>query len=227
MPPEQSGVPRSTGEQASDYKEYTFECVECGAIYNTHHPDYQPSDCYECGTQHPWERKQADGDGGESDTTPTQAELGEIAAETQNDAATDTDTTGGQLHDSYHAALQNDIDTPGDSDRVLGVVNEQMYGIQNHIDENWPALAPPDPLFNQFKQTADEMGHNAAVSEVDFRARYRDHLQGETPQARIAEIRTMLAEGTDVWIVCYENTDDKFCHRDILKRAILEVDHVG
>jgi len=73
---------------------------------------------------------------------------------------------------------------------------------------------------DEFKQEADEIGHNAAVAAVDFRPRYREHLQGENQQDAINSILDELDSGRDVWLVCYENTDEKFCHREILKAHI-------
>jgi uncharacterized protein YeaO (DUF488 family) len=132
-------------------------------------------------------------------------------------------TTGadtGTLHDTYHAALQNDHVEPADDDLVLGVVREQMYGIQKYIDENWSALAPPTELLHEFKDTADEIGHNEAVEAVDFRSRYRGHLTGTAQVMKVNNIIRELEAGRDVWLVCYENTDDKFCHREVLAENI-------
>mgnify|MGYP006299190413 CR=1 FL=1 len=128
----------------------------------------------------------------------------------------------GNLHDSYHAALQHSHDEPDEDDLVIGVVREPMYGIQKYIDENWPELAPSRQLLDEFKAKADEIGHNAAVDAVDFRERYRDSLDGAA-QERINKIVSELRSGRDVWVVCYENTDDKFCHRDILTDEIMQV----
>ena len=126
----------------------------------------------------------------------------------------------GTLHDTYHAALQHGHVNPADDDLVLGVVREPMYGIQKYIDENWPALAPTADLLGEFKDAADEMGHNPAVAAVDFRPRYRDSLAGIAQQMKMNDIVGVLEEGRDVWLVCYENTDEKFCHREILKEEI-------
>lgn len=126
----------------------------------------------------------------------------------------------GTLHDTYHVALQHDHVQPADDDLVLGVVRKPMYGIQTHLDRNCAALAPPADLLDEFKETADEMGHNAAVAAVDFRGRYRDYLDGADQVEAIRGVIADLESGRDVWLVCYENTDEKFCHREILVDVI-------
>ncbi len=126
----------------------------------------------------------------------------------------------GTLHDTYHAALQHGHVDPNDDDLVLGVVREPMYGIEKYIDENWPALAPTADLLAEFKTAADRMGHNPAVAAVSFRARYRDSLTGTAQQTKINDILAALEDGQDIWLVCYENTDEKFCHREILREKI-------
>jgi len=133
-----------------------------------------------------------------------------------------TTLTEGTLHDSYHAALQHSHDEPADNDLVIGVVREQMYDIQTHLDDNWPTLALSRELLTEFKETADEVGHNEAVTAVNFRERYQNWLTGTEQKKRINQIVDELRSGTDVWLICYENTDDKFCHRDILKSEITQ-----
>jgi uncharacterized protein YeaO (DUF488 family) len=91
-----------------------------------------------------------------------------------------------------------------------------MYGIQSYLTKNCPALAPPEPLLSEFKERADELGHNPAVDAVDFRSRYREHLTGDRQLSEMADIIERLQSGQAVWLVCYENTDEKWCHRDIL-----------
>ena len=119
------------------------------------------------------------------------------------------------LHDTYHAALQHGHVAPDEDDYVVGVVREQMYGIQTHLDTNIEALAPPRELLTEFKDLADEIGHNEAIEACDFEQRYRDHLNGETQQRAMRDLLEMLPE-TNIYLVCYENTDDKICHRTYL-----------
>lgn len=131
-----------------------------------------------------------------------------------------------ELHDTYHAALQHGHVDP-DDDLVVGVVRRPTYGIGNYLDRNVPELAPPDDLLDEFKSRLDEADggdeptHDEVWDEVDFDERYRGHL--ETPGAQRA-MDDLLAEldDRDVWLVCYENTDDKRCHRTILKEVMEE-----
>lgn len=127
----------------------------------------------------------------------------------------------GTLHDSYHAALQHGHDEPDKDDLVLAVVDEQMYGIQKYTDEWWPDLSPPTELLHELKDLADEIGHNEAVEELNFKTRYREYVQQDVEaQKAVGEVISELESGRDVWLVCYENTDDKVCHRTILREEI-------
>ena len=124
-----------------------------------------------------------------------------------------------ELRDTYHAALQHGHVEPDGDDLVVGVVRRPIYGIENYLDRNVPELAPPDDLLAEFKDLAAESTHDEAWAALDFAGRYREHL--ETPDARAA-MADLLAEleTRDVWLVCYENTDDKRCHRTILAEEL-------
>lgn len=139
-----------------------------------------------------------------------------------NNARTrDAESEIGTLRDSYHAALQHGHDEPDEDDLVIAVVAEQMYGIQKHTDEHWPVLAPPIEALREFKDRADEIGHNEAVDELDFDGRYREHVRQDIDvQKAVGAVIDELESGRDVWLVCYENTDDKFCHRTVLREEI-------
>ncbi len=130
-----------------------------------------------------------------------------------------------ELRDTYHAALQHGHVEPADEDLVVGVVRRPSYGIENYLDVNVPELAPPDDLLSEFEALADErddLTHDEAWDRVDFGARYRDHLRSsEAAQAAMDDLLGELASG-DVWLVCYENTDDKRCHRTILRDVLRE-----
>ena len=126
----------------------------------------------------------------------------------------------GTLHDTYHAALQHGHVNPSKRDLVLGVVAEQMYGIQSFLDRNEVELAPDRDTLREFKDLADEIGHNEAIEELGFEDEYRERLQQPAQQAAMGELANELDAGRDVWLVCYENTDDKFCHRTILREEI-------
>jgi uncharacterized protein YeaO (DUF488 family) len=129
----------------------------------------------------------------------------------------------GKLKDTYHAALQHGHAEPANNDLVLGVVQEPMYGIQSHIDENIPELAPSPELLAEFKEKAEKHGHNLAVEAVGFVPRYHEELQDESSQDQVNRIIDALEAGRDVWLVCYENTNEKFCHRTELKSYIQTV----
>jgi uncharacterized protein YeaO (DUF488 family) len=131
-----------------------------------------------------------------------------------------------ELRDTYHAALQHGHVDPGDDDLVVGVVRRPSYGIGNYLDRNVPELAPPDDLLSEFKTFVDEhddLPHDEAWHEVKFDERYRDHLRNPEPQQAMDDLLAELeSQAGDVWLVCYENTDDKRCHRTILKDVLQE-----
>ena len=136
----------------------------------------------------------------------------------------------GEIFDTYVAALQHDLTSlPSDARRV-GVVRKPTPWFHGVVDENRPALGPSDDLLDEFQTRRDEFGlqgmcdegaHNAAWEELDFAERYRDHLDTDEARAAISELSDLLDSGTDVALVCYENTDSKRCHRTIL-RDVLE-----
>jgi len=121
-----------------------------------------------------------------------------------------------QLRHTHKGALASGDVQPDEDDLIFGVVRETMYGIDRQIDRNEESLAPPSDLLQEFKQIADDVGHNAAVDAVDFRTRYLDHLSNEAPQEAMSDVIETVEDGTSVWLVCYEDTDKKFCHRLIL-----------
>ncbi|QLG27532.1 DUF488 family protein [Halorarum halophilum] len=134
------------------------------------------------------------------------------------------------LHDTYVAALQHDlVDLPAGT-RLVGVVRRPTRWFAGAVDENRPALGPPEDLLDDVKQAeedlkiaglCDEEAHNAAWDQVDFADRYREHL-GSAPAAAEAvdDLRTALNGGEDVALVCYENTAKKRCHRTILREEL-------
>jgi uncharacterized protein YeaO (DUF488 family) len=126
-----------------------------------------------------------------------------------------------RLRDTYHAALQHGHVEPAESDLVVGVVRHPVYGIEASLDRNVPALAPPEELLDDFESAAEGTTHDEAWVAENFADRYRDHL--ENPEAREA-MDDLLAEleSRDVWLVCYENTEDKRCHRTILRDVLRE-----
>lgn len=135
-------------------------------------------------------------------------------------------TSTDRLGETYVAALQHDlVDVPPDS-TLVGVVRRPTGWFRTTIDENYPALGPPPDLLDEFKQRheeftmrgmCDEGAHNAAWEEVGFEDRYRTHL-AETAAARdaAAELADRLRAGEQLVLVCFENTDQKRCHRTLL-----------
>lgn len=134
----------------------------------------------------------------------------------------------GDVTETYAAALQHDIaDLPPDATRV-GVVRRPTGWFSALVDENVPALGPPESLLTEAKERqealqtqglCDEEAHNAAWAETDFEDRYRAHLaDGEAADA-VAALADRVAGGETVALVCFEG-DDKRCHRRILDAVL-------
>ena len=61
--------------------------------------------------------------------------------------------------------------------------------------------------------------HNAAFEEVDFDARYREHLRADDDAgAALAALRERVSDGDDVALVCFE-ADDRRCRRHALRES--------
>lgn len=137
----------------------------------------------------------------------------------------------GRLFDTYAAALQHDLADVPEGTKRLGVVRGQTPWLAAVVDENVPELGPPRPLLDEVKdrqQTLldrgvdDATAHNRAMDDVEYDRRYRDHIESsDAAQAAMDRIRTELDDGLDIALVCYENTDEKRCHRTILRDLIL------
>lgn len=134
------------------------------------------------------------------------------------------------LGDTYVAALQHDlVDVPPEA-TLVGVVRRPTGRVRPTVDENYPALGPPEDLLDEFKQRhedfkmqgmCDEGAHNAAWNEVGFEDRYRSHLT-DAAEAREAvdELTGRLRDGEQLVFVCFENTDQKRCHRTLLEEHL-------
>ena len=138
----------------------------------------------------------------------------------------------GRLTDTYASALQHDlVDLPEDTVR-FGVVRQQTRWFAPYVDENLSALGPPTDLFDEFRDRRDELAdeglddaeaHNRAWADVEYDRRYRDHLvESADAQAALDRVRERLSAGDDVVLVCYENTDEKRCHRTLLREYLAE-----
>ncbi|WP_458189917.1 DUF488 domain-containing protein [Haladaptatus sp. NG-WS-4] len=120
------------------------------------------------------------------------------------------------LHHTYLAALQHDhVDVPEDA-VVYGVVRRPLPWLWGEIDDNLPAVAPPESLLDAFKARADEIGHDRAWADLEFERRYRNHLRtSDGAQDTMDELRRE-ARNRPVYLVCYENVEQKRCHRTLL-----------
>ncbi|MFC5972659.1 DUF488 domain-containing protein [Halomarina salina] len=135
--------------------------------------------------------------------------------------------TSGRVRDTYVAALQHGlVDLPAET-TLVGVVRRPTGWFRSTVDENQPSLGPPADLLDATKRRhdalkrrgmCDEGAHNAAWEEVEFEARYRDHL-ASTPDARdaVEGLVDRVRSGEDLALVCFENTDKKRCHRTVLR----------
>jgi hypothetical protein len=137
----------------------------------------------------------------------------------------------GTLTDTYVAALQHDLVDLPEGTRRVGAVRKPTPWFHGQVDENRPALGPPATLLEEFQAReeafamdgmCDEGAHNAAWEELDFDTRYREHLASGEAASAVADLRDLIEAGTDVALVCYENTDKKRCHRTILRDVLDE-----
>jgi len=139
-------------------------------------------------------------------------------------------TSSDLLEDTYVAALEHDlVDVPPDA-TLVGVVRRPTGWFRTTIDENYPGLGPPEDLLDEFKHLhedfkmqgmCDEGAHNAVWDEVGFEKRYRTHLtEAEDAQDAVAELTNRLRAEEQLVFVCFENTDQKRCHRTLLKEHL-------
>ncbi|SFL32906.1 Protein of unknown function, DUF488 [Halogranum rubrum] len=139
-------------------------------------------------------------------------------------------TTTDRLEDTYVAALQHNlVDIPTEA-TLVGVVRRPTSWFRTTVDENYPALGPPADLLDECKQRhedfkmqglCDEGAHNAAWDEVGFEDRYRSHLTDTADaQEAVIELVERLRSGEHLVLVCFENTDQKRCHRTLLKEYL-------
>jgi hypothetical protein len=133
----------------------------------------------------------------------------------------------GDLSDTYVAALQHDqADVPPDA-TLVGVVRRPTGWFSATVEENVPAVAPPEPLLDDAKSRESELesrgvddaaANRRAWAAVDFADRYRDHLDTDPDAvAAVADLADRLRDGESLALVCFENTDEKRCHRTILR----------
>nr|WP_244510037.1 DUF488 family protein [Halogranum gelatinilyticum] len=69
----------------------------------------------------------------------------------------------------------------------------------------------------------DEGAHNAAWDDVEFETRYRSHLADDADaQQAMDELTDRLRGGEQLALVCFENTNQKRCHRTLLRAVLIE-----
>lgn len=137
--------------------------------------------------------------------------------------------TRGSVTDTYVAAIQHDL-VDLDDVRRLGVVRRPTSWFNTVVDDNEPALAPPQPLLDRVQEAqedlkmqgmCDEGAHNAAWENLKFAEQYRDYLtDSAAAQQALEEVVSAVKDGESIALVCYENTDKKRCHRTILRDEI-------
>lgn len=102
--------------------------------------------------------------------------------------------------------------------------------LRGQVDENLDALGPPPELLDAFKGRYAELrasgvpdaeAHNRALVDVDYADRYLSYLDASREaRGAVRYVDRRLERGEDVVLVCYENTDEKRCHRTLLKDHI-------
>ena len=127
---------------------------------------------------------------------------------------------------TYFSALSNQQVDPADGDLVYGVVRYTQDWIDELVDRNIDALAPPSDLLDAYKtveSAAEEDGHSdpsrIAWESVNFADRYRQYLANHAEGV----VDTVADEATEttVWLVCWEK-DDRYCHRRLLTDEIVD-----
>ena len=126
---------------------------------------------------------------------------------------------------TYFSALSNQQVEPAADDVVYSVVRYTQDWINDLVERNIDALAPPSGLLDAYKrveEAAEEDGHanpsRIAWESVSFEERYRRHL---ATVEQVVDVVAEQAADTTVWLVCWEK-DDRYCHRRLLADAILD-----
>ena len=133
--------------------------------------------------------------------------------------------TEGSVRETYAAAIQHDLVDLPDGAYLAGVVRKPMPWLHGVVDDNFPALGPPEDLLEETKRREEDFKRqgicdaealNAAWEDTDFADRYRDYVRdSDAADEALAALEDRLAAGTDVVLVCYES-DEKRCHRHLL-----------
>lgn len=139
-------------------------------------------------------------------------------------------TSADLLADTYAPALQHGLVDPPEEATLVGVARRPTGLFSSAVDENYPSLGPPRSLLDEFEHRyedfklqgmCDEGAHNAAWEDRNFEERYRSHLM-ESADARraISALTDRIRAGERLVLVCHENTDQKRCHRTLLREHI-------
>jgi uncharacterized protein YeaO (DUF488 family) len=136
------------------------------------------------------------------------------------------------LLDTYIAALQHDLVALPEEATLVGVVRRPPRWFNSVVDENHSSLGPPPELLDEFKQRheefkmqgmCDEGAHNAAWEALSFADRYREYLETDNRAQRDASsLVERLQSEEQLVLVCFENTNQKRCHRTILRDYLVE-----
>lgn len=135
------------------------------------------------------------------------------------------------LLDTYVAALQHSLVELPEEATLVGVVRRPTGGFSSVVDENHPSLGPPSELLDEFTQRhedfkmrgmCDEGAHNAAWEALTFGDRYREYLETDSNAQRdVSSLVERLRSEEQLVLVCFENTNQKRCHRTILKDHLI------
>ncbi len=135
-----------------------------------------------------------------------------------------------RLGETYVAALQHDLITVPSDATLVGVVRRPTGWFNATVDENVQALGPPPALLDAFKDQyetfklqglCDEGAHNAAWDAVEFAETYRDHLSSDAAaNTAIRKLSDRLSDGERLFLVCFENTEKKRCHRTLIREHL-------
>lgn len=127
---------------------------------------------------------------------------------------------------TYFSALSHGKVNPDPDADVFGVVREPFDWIDDVVDRNIPALAPPADLLGAYKKVEaaaedreDGNPREIAWNSVDFEDRYLTYLERPDVEQPLSSVRER-AEDHPLWLVCYE-ADERWCHRRLLAERLL------
>ena len=141
-------------------------------------------------------------------------------------------STTSLLGDTYVAAIQHELVDLSEEATLVGVARQPTGWFRSAVDENHPSLGPPPELLDEFKQRHEDFklqgmcdvgAHNAAWAELSFDNRYLTHIE-ETKgtQETISDLVNRLEAGEELVLVCFENTNQKRCHRILFRNHIAD-----